>query len=251
MQRGLKLGPEADLSVLLLLGFGMTGVYIRGTRKHACTRSGPLASQLPEFTTRAWDGDYCRKPKNPFSEKAAEEKVKSVHAGQGAESARGKDQQPNQLLRKVNSSQTHQHSLVTAAVFGRFECLVAGPLWRGGGLVKCSRTAAWRVPPQLIKNSDNMIYGTHFAHKITGCNCLPDVFCVCCFFLYASAGKRKRARGPENSGSLSRGVHASVSRADEGIKMCYISFICLYQPLGVHGRHKSTGVSCFYSFLTL
>lgn len=107
-----------------------------------------------------------------------------------------------------------------------------------GGLVQCSRTAAWRVPLQLIKNSDNMIYGTHFAHKITGCNCLPDVFCACCFFLSASAGKHQRTQAPENSGSLSRGVHASVSQADEGIKMCYVSFISLYQPLGVHRRHK-------------
>lgn len=49
-------------------------------------------------------------------------------------------------------------------------------------LVKCSRTAAWRVLVQLINNSDNMIYGVRFAHKITVCNCLPNVFHACFFF---------------------------------------------------------------------
>lgn len=43
-------------------------------------------------------------------------------------------------------------------------------------LVKCSRTAAWRVLVQLINNSDNMIYVIHSTHKITACNCFPNVF---------------------------------------------------------------------------
>lgn len=61
--------------------------------------------------------------------------------------------------------------------------------------------------------------------------------CVGSFFQLLQENT-KGLGGPEHSGSLSRGVHASVSRADEGIKMCYISFISFYQPLSLHGRHK-------------
>lgn len=66
-------------------------------------------------------------------------------------------------------------------------------------LVKCSRTAAWRVLVQLINNSDNMIYVVHSAHKITVCNCFPNVFCAC-FFLSFSASATTKKKGGEEKG---------------------------------------------------
>lgn len=91
-------------------------------------------------------------------------------------------QQPQQHSCTENSSQMHQHD--SSVLLSEWKALLVHS--GGWGFVKCSRTAAWRVPLPLINNSDNMIYATHFAHKITGCNCLPDVFGACCSFLSAS-----------------------------------------------------------------
>lgn len=82
-------------------------------------------------------------------------------------------------------------------------------------LVKCSRTAAWRVLVQLINNSDNMIYGVRFAHKITVCNCLPNVFHACFFFylFFFSTSARKR-KGGEKKGAREREERA------QGLENC-------------------------------
>lgn len=79
-------------------------------------------------------------------------------------------------------------------------------------LVKCSRTAAWRVLVQLINNSDNMIYGVRFAHKITVCNCLPNVFHACFFFLiyffldFCKEKKRGRKKRSERERRKAQGL---------------------------------------------
>lgn len=156
------------------------GILIRRTLKHACTRGRRHALLLPGRTTRpGWR--LLQKTKICLEKKLLGwSKVKSVHAGEG--SGGGKDQQPHQHSCTENSSQMHQHSRVIAVC-----CWSTPP----GGVslnVAEQRPGACcrRVPPPLINNSDNMIYATHFAHKITGCNCLPDVFGTCCSFLSAS-----------------------------------------------------------------
>lgn len=206
----------------------MTGIYIRCTPKHACTRSGQHASPLPEFPTRL--GRRLLQKREKYVQRkscSADLNWRTCRQGkarslQGAGSATTSTLVQSEFI--SNASASTRDSSVFSADWNVLLSVLSGQ----GGLVKCSRTAAWRVPLQLIKTSDNMIYGTHFAHKITGCNCLPDVFCMCCFFLSASAGKHQRTRGPENSGSLSRGVHASVSRADEGIKMLHFTLHVLH-----------------------
>lgn len=97
---------------------------------------------------------------------------------------------------------------------------------RVSDLVKCSRTAACRVLQQLINNSDNMIYVIHSPHKITVCNCLPNVFRACFFAFFFSASalqKKKRKRGlwpgRKTVGSLSKKLHTSVTWADGYIRM--------------------------------
>lgn len=65
-------------------------------------------------------------------------------------------------------------------------------------LVKCSRTAAWRVLVQLINNSDNMIYGVRFAHKISLSVIASQMYFMHAFFFYLfffSTSARKRKGG--------------------------------------------------------
>lgn len=149
------------------------GIFIRCTLKHACTRSRRHAPLL------LLGGDYCRKPKS-VRRKSCSADLKRRACTQGK--VWGGDQQPHQHSCTENSSQMHQHD--SSVLLSEWKALLVHSA--GWGLVKCSRTAAWRVPLPLINNSDNMIYATHFAHKITGCNCLPDVFGACCSFLSAS-----------------------------------------------------------------
>ena len=102
------------------------------------------------------------------------------------------------------------------------------PPLRVSDLVKCSRTAACRVLQQLINNSDNMIYVIHSPHKITVCNCLPNVFRACfflSFFFFSQLlhskkkKKKKRALAGKTVGSLSKKLHTSVTWADGYIRM--------------------------------
>lgn len=173
----------------------MTGIYIRCMLKHACTMSGQRASLLPDFTTRlGWR--LLQKSEKSVQRKSCsadlnwraciQGKARSLQRGGGAGSATTSALVQSEFI--SNASAFTRDSTGFLADSNVLLSVLSGE----GGLVKCSRTAAWRVPLQLIRNSDNMIYGTHFAHKITGCNCLPDVFCACCFFLSffpASAGK--------------------------------------------------------------
>lgn len=95
---------------------------------------------------------------------------------------------------------------------------------RVSDLVKCSRTAACRVLQQLINNSDNMIYVIHSPHKITVCNCLPNVFRACFFAFFSRllhSKKKKKGLWPgrKTVGSLSKKLHTSVTWADGYIRM--------------------------------
>lgn len=76
-------------------------------------------------------------------------------------------------------------------------------------LVKCSRKAAWRVLVQLINNSDNMIYGVRFAHKISLSVIASQMYFMHAFFLIyffsrllqgKEKGEKKKEREREKKG---------------------------------------------------
>lgn len=63
-------------------------------------------------------------------------------------------------------------------------------------LVKCSRTAAWRVPVQLINNSDNMIYVIQYTLHIRSLSVIASQM----YFVHASFSVSAKKRKKKGSG---------------------------------------------------